>query len=135
MKREKQEQKLGRSAPLSLCVSFTAGFLKKESGVIIIHARLRERKKKWANFCCVRFFFLVVCVIFDVDEIFSKIFITNEGVRRFLTTDTKIHEEEVETSPFLQSLSVRFFFEKSEKPFLRQIVYFERRVCVVPRLQ
>jgi len=46
MKREKQEQKLGRSAPLSLCVSFTAGFLKKESGVIIIHARLRERKKK-----------------------------------------------------------------------------------------
>jgi len=77
----------------------------------------------------------VVCVIFDVDEIFSKIFITNEGVRRFLTTDTKIHEEEVETSPFLQSLSVRFFFEKSEKPFLRQIVYFERRVCVVPRLQ
>jgi len=38
----------------------------------------------------------VVCVIFDVDEIFSKIFITNEGVRRFLTTDTKIHEEEVE---------------------------------------
>jgi len=58
MKREKQEQKLGRSAPLSLCVSFTAGFLKKESGVIIIHARLRERKKSEQIFVVFAFFFL-----------------------------------------------------------------------------
>jgi len=50
-------------------------------------------------------------------------------------TQKKNWIKQLSTSPFLQSLSVRFFFEKSEKPFLRQIVYFERRVCVVPRLQ
>ena len=47
---------------LSLCVrvSFTAGFLKKESGYYYSRAFERERKK-WANFCCSLFFSCGVC--------------------------------------------------------------------------
>ena len=66
MKREKQKQRQqqrGRSAPLSLCVSFTAGFLKKESGYYYSRA-FEKREKKVSKFLLFAFFFLA-CVIFD----------------------------------------------------------------------